>query len=139
MGKPKRARAKGRKESGPFFAIPHAVLNSQNYRQLSFKGRSMLLELGRQYKGVNNGDLCATWKHLKDRGWRSKGTITAALKELEYYGFIVKSRQGGRRRCSLFAITWRAVDECGGKLEISETKTPLAYWREDKSALDANT
>ena len=135
MSSPNRARTKGRRESGSFLAIPHAVLNCHNYQQLSHKARSMLLELGRQYKGSNNGDLSATWNQLKVRGWRSKGTITSALKELEHFGFIIKSRQGGRRRCSLYAITWKAIDDCNGKLDIPATNVPFGYWKENCQAL----
>ena len=92
----------------------------------------MLLDLGVQYKGVNNGDLSATWKQLNPRGWRSKATITAALKELEYYGFIVKTRQGGRRQCSLYALTWKAINECERKIEIRATAVPPNDWKEQK-------
>jgi DNA-binding MarR family transcriptional regulator len=108
-------------------------LKCHNYQQLSHKARSMLLELGRQYKGSNNGDLSATWNQLKVRGWRSKGTITAALVELEYFGFIIKSRQGGRKRCNLYAITWKAIDECKGKIDILATNIAPAYWKDNKS------
>jgi len=31
-------------------------------------------DLGRQYNGKNNGDLCATWSMMAKRGWSSRST-----------------------------------------------------------------
>jgi hypothetical protein len=131
-------KSKGRKESGSFLAIPHTVLNSPNFHHMTHKAKAMLLDLGAQYKGKNNGDLSATWNQLKPKGWRSKATITAALNELEYYGFIVKSRQGGRRQCSLYALTWRSIDECNRKTEIPATNVASNDWKEHKPPMQPN-
>lgn len=135
MSAPNRARATGRRENGSFIQIPHDVLNCQNYSRLSHKARSILLDLGRQYRGKNNGDLSATWNQLKDRGWHSKGTISTALAELEHYGMIRKTRQGGRKRCNVYAIKWRPVDECGGKLEVRATNVAPGDWKETRPVL----
>ena len=123
MSSRKRAKATGRKESGPFLAVPKRMLDSPNYTKLTFKARAMLLELARQYNGSNNGDLCATYNTLKDRGFGSKETIFDAIRELEVLGFIVRTRQGGKNLCNLFAITWKPIDECSGKLDVKPTIT----------------
>ena len=109
--------------------MPHEVLNSKAYPSLTPAAVKLLLDLGAQYRGTNNGDLCAAWTVMAKRGWRSKATLTRALRELEGKGFICKTRQGGRHRASLYAVTWRPIDECGGKLEVRATRTAPGYWR----------
>jgi DNA-binding MarR family transcriptional regulator len=123
----RRQRAKGRSEGGSFLAIPHEVMDSPNFRALSGSAIRLLLELGRQYRGYNNGDLCATWKSA--RGWKSRDTITRALDELQRRGMIEKTRQGGMHRCSLYALTWHSIDECRGKLDVPSTRVASALWR----------
>ena len=36
---------------------------------------------------------------------------------------------------NLYAITYLAVDECGGKLDINETRTPEHSWRKKNKSL----
>lgn len=111
-----RRRHKGRREGGTFTAIPHAVQDSENWRQCSGTAIKMLCDLARQYRGKNNGDLCAALSVLSAYGWTSPETVMFALRELRHYGFIVLTRQGGLHGASLYALTWHAIDECGGKL-----------------------
>ena len=125
-----RQKAKGRKDEGSFLALPHAVIDSANYRALSAHAVKLLIDVGGQYKGTNNGDLSAVWKILHPRGWRSRDTLTRALAELQHFGLIEKTRQGGLNHCSLFAITWKSIDECKGKLDVSPTHKPSHKWRD---------
>ena len=126
-------RAKGRSESGRFLALPFVLTESPNYCRLSHLAARMLIEVARQYNGRNNGDLAATAKTLGPRGWNSNESITRALKELEHYGFIVRTRQGGLNRCNLYAITWKGIDECGGKLDVSANPVPTNNWKQARS------
>jgi len=125
-------RTNNRKESGGFFALPASVLASSNFIRLTAKGVKLLVDMGAQYKGSNNGDLCATWSMMEKRGWKSRSTLHEALNELLHYGFIIKTKQGGQHAPSLYAITWKKIDECGGKLEIKPTTAPLALWISEK-------
>lgn len=120
----RRAKITGKGGSGGFAALPHAVLNSENWLKLSPHAIKLLLDLFVQYKGHNNGDLCATWSMMEPRGWKSKATLHKALRELEHYGMLVKSRQGGRKLPSLYGVTFREIDECGGKLDIRPCPPP---------------
>ena len=70
----------------------------------------MLFELGSQYRGYNNGDLQATWRRLSKTGWKSKDTIHKALSELEQYSWIIKTRQGGLNKPSLYAVTFLPIN-----------------------------
>lgn len=124
----KRARATGKAGNAPFLNIPHSVLSSDAYKALDGWGAKLLLDVAGQYKGHNNGDLCAAWSIMQAKGWRSKGTLHRALNALLKDGLIQQTRQGGRNRCSLYAVTWRAIDECKGKLDVSATKAPSALY-----------
>jgi hypothetical protein len=96
---------------------------------LSSHAIKLLNDLGLQYNGKNNGDLCATWSIMEMRGWKSSSTLYKAINELLGHGFICKSRQGGRHKPTLYALTWNNINECKGKLDISPTDGPLGTWR----------
>ncbi len=91
----------------------------------------MLIDLLSQYKGKNNGDLVAAFSILRNRGWRSKETIRNALLELIYYGWIVVTRRGGLNKiCNLYAITFNAIDECAGKIDLPPTNAAPGNWKQ---------
>lgn len=103
--------AKKKREKGAFLALPMTVLNSYAYTKLSPFAVKLLLDLGSQYRGNNNGDLCAAWKVMRPRGWRSEVTLGKAKKELLLAGFIFEARKGRRPNiCSLYAVTWQDLD-----------------------------
>lgn len=110
----RRARLKGRSTSGRFALVPVAVLDSLPYAALSWPARALLLDVAGQYSGANNGDLTAAHAVLRKRGWQ-RSTLQAAAAELEAAGFIVRTRQGGRNTCNLYAVTWQPIDDCPGK------------------------
>ena len=128
-----RGKAKGRREKGSFAAIPHAVLQSKNYSMLSFKAKSLLLDLSGMIvyqKGGEdtNGNLCAAFKIMQPLGWRSPDTLDAAEAELLHYGFIEVTQKGNRRRPTLYAVTWLAISRYEEKL-IAGTNAPSSKWR----------
>lgn len=121
-------KSKGRNPSGTFVALPHAVMDSEDFRALSGGALKVLMGLMRQYKGGNNGDLSASFVRAKHWGIGSKSTLVGALEELQQRDLITKTREGRFLKpggcCALYAITWRPIDECGGKIEVSHTVTP---------------
>jgi hypothetical protein len=127
----KRGRAKGRGEKPhSFVQFPHYMLRSPQFQQLSARACKVLFYLAAQYKGKNNGDLQATYTLAKSAGIRSAANLRAGTVELEEAGFIVKSRNGGRNSCSLYALTWFPVDDCKGKLEnIAASHIATNAWR----------
>lgn len=124
-----RRKQKGRSDSGTFFTIPHAIMDSPNWRALPVRAIKLTLDLGRQYRGNNNGDLCAAWKIMRARGWKSRSTLDGAITDALRFGMIEKTRQGGLHLCSLFALTWLAIDECGGKLDVPTTRVASGLWK----------
>ena len=122
-------RAKGRKESGPFLPVPSDVLNSPNFLTLSLKAKALILDMGATYNGFNNGDLAAAYSMMQPRGWRSKDTLAKAISELLSSGMIEKTRQGGLHGPSLYAVTWKPIDACKGKLDVTATNVASGKWR----------
>jgi hypothetical protein len=112
--------AADKRDRGQFFAIPHSVLNGAAYLSVSSHARMLLFDLIAQYKGDNNGDFCAAFSVMKLRGWRSTHTLLNAKRELLDVGLIEETRKGARPNlASLYAVTWLALDDCKGKLDIT--------------------
>ena len=104
-------RRKEKRIDGGFLLVPKNILRSQNYLKLTPKAVKLLLDLGEQYNGKNNGDLCAAWSMMKERGWNSKDTLNKALRELEHYSFIHMIQKGGLNRPCLYALCWRDINK----------------------------
>jgi hypothetical protein len=123
------ARKRREKISGRFLAMPHTVLNSQAYLSLGPHARSLLFDMAVQYNGRNNGDLSATWEQMRQRGWKSRDTLCKAKKQLIERQLIVETRKGHRPNvASLYAVTWCGLDDCGGKLEMTEKAFPRSHY-----------
>ena len=125
----KRAKQTGRKGNGSFLGIPHTVLNSEAYLSLGGWAVKLLVDIAEQYKGYNNGDLCAPYSIMKSRGWNSPSTLDKAKKQLLKVGLLSITREGGKHRCSLYAITWHPINECNGKLCVKATSHPSNDWK----------
>lgn len=122
--------AKDKRDGGAFVAIPLSVLQSRAYLDAGPYARMLLIDLAMQYKGDNNGDLCAAWKVMQPRGWRSEETLQKAKRELLDQGLIVETRKGARpNKASLYALTWCALDPCDGKLDLSPNAYPRGAYR----------
>lgn len=134
-----RMRAKGRRESGPFVALPHSVLLSEEYHNLPGGAVRLLIALAAQYNGRNNGDLSAALSVVRRFGLNSADTVSANLKRLETLGLIVRTRDGlfcgGASTCALYALTWKQIDQCPGKhLSIPPTDRPYRTFHPAKFA-----
>lgn len=121
--------AKEARGGGAFLPFRIDVLRSQALAKLSPYAAKLLLDFASQWHLGRNGDASAAFENvLRARGWRSKATLHKALKELLASGLIVLTRQGSLHQCSLYALGWLAIDECGGKLDIEPTTRPLNRW-----------
>ena len=125
-----RVKSKGRRDKRSFIQIPHVILKCDAYAKLGAGAVKLLLDLFGQFKGYNNGDFAMAWSMMSLCGWHSKDTLYRARDQLIENGFIVQTRQGGKHQCSLYAVTWLAIDECSGKLDCQSTKAPLGYWKQ---------
>jgi hypothetical protein len=131
----RRTKVKGRAEARESFAgVPRAVMNTRKYRLLSAPAKVLLFELCRQHNGFNNGDLCAAWGIVKDRGCGSHTTVQKATNELTRVGMIEMTERGGRHRPNLYALTWKAWDDCGIKVSFSPTRSPSGLWKDSEAS-----
>jgi hypothetical protein len=115
------------KQTASFAGIPRVVMQCPDYINLSGNAVRLLNEMAYQFKGWNNGDLCPAWTLMKERGFRSKSTLTKAIKALVAAEMILLTRQGQfiRNKAGLYALTWALIDECSGKhLDESPTRIP---------------
>ena len=119
----------GRRKTPPFVMLRKDVITSEQYANLSYKALKLLIDVLEQYNGSNNGDLCITMSVMKKKGWKSSGTLHAAKNELIEKGWIELTRQGGKHRCSLYAVTMHPIDECGGKHDRKSTRTASNLWK----------
>ena len=121
-------RNKGRMMTDSFVRIPHHVVNHENFRTLSCRATKLLIDLLAQYRGYNNGDLCAPLSLMRERGLNSSDQLQKAKNELVKTRVIIVTRQGALNKCSLYAVTWFPIDECKGKLDIASTTTASVDW-----------
>lgn len=130
MAKSRYKNAIEKRDGGGHVAIPVAVLNGAAYLGLNAHARMLLWDLAAQYRGNNNGDLCMAWKLMRKRGWKSEETLCKAKLELQEARLIVETRKGARpNKCSLFALTWYALDDCDGKLDMSARSFPRSAYK----------
>lgn len=129
MSKRNIARTKGRSTGRSFIMFPHELLDSPRFYALSAHAVKALMYLAAQYKGYNNGDLGIAWKNAKRKGLKSNAMLRRGVLELVDAGFVIQTRQGGRNRCSLFALAWRPIDDCKGKLDVAATRVAPLDWR----------
>ena len=113
---------------GGFLLLPSALINCPKFRVLSSSAVKLLVDIGGQYNGKNNGDLCLAWKVMKPKGWNSEATLNRAKKELLESGFIAETRKGKRPNlCSLYGITWQPLNP-DPKLEVKPFGFPVGVW-----------
>lgn len=104
------------------FSLPKALLELDDFKNLSAKALKLLIDLGSQFNGTNNGDLCAALAIMKDRGWNSNDSLSRAKQELLERNLIMQTKQGGLGiGPNLYALTWQPIHECGGKLDVEST------------------
>jgi len=114
--------------------LPLEVLTHRAWIELTPGAKLVLVALAAQYRGLgrNNGDLSLSVAVLRPFGITSPATIWSAEKQLRAHGLIIRTRQGMKLRNtpSLYALTWRAIDKCDGKLSVSAKAAPSNRWRE---------
>jgi hypothetical protein len=116
--------------AGGFLLLPTALLCCSKFRALSGNGVKLLLDIGSQFNGKNNGDLCAAWKVMQPKGWKSEATLNRAKQELLAAGFIAETRKGRLPNlCSLYGITWQPLNP-NAKLDIGPNGFPAGAWAE---------
>jgi hypothetical protein len=65
---------------------------------------------------------------MAPRGWNSRETLGNAVAELSAAGLLIKTRQGSRLDCSLFALTLYPLDCDLRKLDVRPGCYSLSDW-----------
>lgn len=95
-------------------------LRSRACAQLSPHAAKLLLDLLGML-GTNasrNGDLSLAPSIMRVRGWSGRTSLEAATKELVEANLLIQTRQGGRKDCSLWAVTLYPLDCDLKKIEV---------------------
>ena len=127
-----RRKTNKRVSDGGFVQLPKKVMRSPNFVKLTPYAVKLLIDLCEQYNGSNNGDLCATWSMMVLRGWKSKETLTNAIKELNHYELIVTTQYGGLGRPSLYAIAWFNIDKARAETGLYGLRR-VNGWQQEKT------
>ncbi|MGC3986246.1 MAG: hypothetical protein QM777_16885 [Pseudorhodoferax sp.] len=92
--------------------MPLEFLRSRACAELSVHGTKLLLDVLSMLgpNATRNGDISLAPKLMAVRGWSGRSTLNAAVKELEEHGLLVRTRQGGRLDCTLYALTLYPVN-----------------------------
>ena len=116
-----------------FMGVPMNVLRSLAYIKLSNSAARLFFDIYGQFTGNNNGDFTASFSVMKRFGWRSKNTLSSALRELLESELVIETRQGifnsTHSQCALYGVTFKSIDWCQGKLDLPATKTPLRLFQ----------
>ena len=113
-----------------YLSLHKPLLESEDFKSLKGNSIKLLIDIGQQYNGRNNGDLCASFSVMRPRGWNSNQQLSKALRELLDKDLIILTKQGGLNMGpNLYAITWQPIHECKGKLDVKPTTKPPRLFR----------
>lgn len=135
--KDRRSRATGRRGDKvlSFIAMPHVLLRDERVLNLTPNAHKTLNYLCSQYQGRNNGDLDICEKNARKRGMKmSAASLRRGANELEEAGVIQKTRQGGKNRNNLYALTWREINYDARKHDYLSSVEPSMGWLPKKSS-----
>ena len=106
--------------AGTWVPLGLTFLRSRACAELSPHGAKLLLDLLALLgpNATKNGDLSLSPKVMQVRGWSGRETLRSAVSELLEHGLLVQTRQGGRKDCSLFAVTLYPLDCDLRKLDV---------------------
>lgn len=106
--------------SGSWLPLPLDFLRSRAAAELSPHGAKLLIDVLSMLgpNATRNGDISLAPRVMAARGWSGRETLSAAVCELIRYGLLVRTRQGSRLDCSLFALTLYPLDCDLSKLDV---------------------
>ena len=115
---------------GPWLPLPLEFLRSRACAELSPHASKLLLDV-LSMLGPNasrNGDIAITPKLMAYRGWSSKSSLGAAVRELVEHGLLTQTRQGSRLDCSLYACSLFPLDCDMRKLDVGPSSYRTSDW-----------
>ena len=135
MGRDQRKR--GVAVVGAWLPVSLDFLRSRACAELSPMAAKLLFDV-LSMLGTNasrNGDICLTPKLMRVRGWSGRESLGAAIRELLEHGLLVRTRQGSRLDCSLFACSLYPLDCDLSKLDVAPGSYRTTDYMGDGAAL----
>ena len=98
------------------YYVTRELSDSLAFRSLPSASKLLWHDLMGKYRGVNNGNINSALSELKDYGWRSGTTIAKGLRHLIAHGFLIETREGGKRagnlkKCCLYGFTHLPIQD----------------------------
>jgi hypothetical protein len=87
-------------------SLPRHILLSDQFAALSPSAKALLIDIAARYTGKNNGQITAPYCAMKERGWKSEGTMYRALKQLKAAGLIKVTKKGFSHNCTCYRLPW---------------------------------
>lgn len=130
-----RTKKRGVAVSGAWLPVPLDFLRSRAAAELSPHGAKLLLDVLSMLgpNATRNGDISITPKAMAARGWSGRETLNAAVCELIRHSLLVRTRQGSRLDCSLFAVTLYPLDCDLSKLDVRPGVFTTYSWSMDET------
>jgi hypothetical protein len=127
--------------SKPWLPLPLKLICSRGFAELSGLATKLFFDAASMLgaNGYGNGDICLTYALLQKRGWRSKASLAGSIKELIDSELLIVTRQGGRRRCSLYALTPWPIYCDQKKLDVGRAAYSVNDWAQDPKLSDRPT
>jgi len=125
--------------SGSWQPVPLPFLRSRACAELSPHAAKLFLDLLALLgpNATRNGDLSLSPQDMARRGWTSRSTLQAAVRELEAHDLIFRTKQGSRLDCNLFAVTLYPMDCDFKKLDVGPGGYTSRDW--ESAGLNAPT
>jgi hypothetical protein len=120
----------------PFAGIPNRVIEQKGYSKLTHTELKLLVWFAYQYKGNNNGKLCAVYSQAKTHGINSQTSLATGLKGLLSKEYIQVTKgamcTSNGRQPVYYAITWEKIDTISGfNMDVSPTKRAYRTFYDD--------
>jgi hypothetical protein len=127
--------------SKPWLPLPLKLIRSRRFAELSGLATKLFFDAASMLgaNGYGNGDIGLTYALLQQRGWKSKASLAGSIKELIDSELLIVTRQGGRRRCSLYALTPWPIYCDQKKLDVGRAAYSVNDWSQDPKLSDPPT
>ena len=125
----KRAQLTGKGKTYSFLMLPRYILQSPEFIHLDPFAKALFMHWAGCFNGFNNGDFSAAKNRYADFGFNSPATLQKAKRTLLATRFAVLTRQGQKRKCSLYGLTIWPIDDCNGKLEVPSERVASNAWK----------
>lgn len=119
--------------SNQFVNLPISLINSRDWAVLRPHTVKLLVDIASQYDGKNNGALCASYSVMEKHGWRSKSTLSLAVRSAIKSGFLIVTRPGAGPFPALYAISFAPYSGSMTMENKMKDKQAILYAGTDKA------